>query len=532
MKKHKWFLVFFIIIIALVVVGYLIKDSNKTFLPNRIVDVVDTSTNLDDFTKSIIEKKEVILLIEDDIKDYLKEEIDVWSNDLKREFDFTVTVRPVSSKETIIDLKRYVANKEKQGDLQGVLIVGDVPTGNLYHPDVPSGSVFNSEGFSQSDSIYKDVDGVCKYSESLNAFSYKGIACQDVVGLSSFWVSRLTPNSSTKDSATLLKDYFKRNHAYRTGQFEYEKNVLIYTPVLTDYERGDVLDEVEKFKKWSLIKSPDSSHVNFVDIDDVNSDELYLSELRKSHKYEIAFYNGHGSPNVHQKDVRPENIQNSSSFIHNFASCSVGRFTKLDYLVGEYLFSDTLFAIAPSVPVISGLTPRTNLYVALEGGLPVFAALKASVSEGGIDPGNFFGDQTLRMRYKKEIFSRRPEIFVERTPISLSMEATSTPITIRNDGNTKLYFQIVRRIKIGGDYSGIDSGLKNQPIVNLTHLIDAVFNSERLVYSAEPNTEGVIIFQTFGDFERAPLGIHSGSVFIISNDPLRPIIDIPYEVKF
>ena len=162
-------------------------------------------------TKSSSERKslvpqQVVLLVAKNLEGQVDKELETYSQDLAREYEFKTLIRYVLPSEDVLTLRSYITEIYSKGGLQGVLLIGDVPTGKFARSDE-----LDEEQFALSDSIYQDIFNECFYLLAKKAFSAENYECRPVA-INPFWVARLTPNSSSKTSVALLKDYFRRNH--------------------------------------------------------------------------------------------------------------------------------------------------------------------------------------------------------------------------------------------------------------------------------------------------------------------------------
>ncbi len=471
----------------------------------------------------------VLLLIEAAIAGSLQSEIQTYREDIQTEFGYQTIIKLVKPSDTVLLLKQYVLDEYQKGTLKGVLIVGNVPTAYFYNPSEDDST---AEGMSLGDSIYQDTLNACVYSTSKNAFSFEDTRCQMPYSMiRKYWVGRLTPNSSTHDSVTLLKDYFRRNHAYRTGAYAYEKNVLIYTPIFL--EQPDALAEkTTSVKDFSNFNEYAPHQIRFVELD-ANSDEEYLEEGHARHKYESLFYNGHGSPVFHERNLTPNTIGSMSVFFAQFLSCSVGRFTTRDYMAGQYIFSDSLVAIAPSVPVFAtqGQAPR-DINSVLAAGLPIFEALNIVGTSVGV---NLLGDPTLRMRYGSTTpVSISPNIEIETKKLFLSDSARETSFTVKNVGEVPVQFSIAIRYDDTSNAIGKVTSFRIGPPIT----------DSRSTLTLPPHTQAPIEVLLppvrradappgpgVGSWEGIASGTFTGEVTIVSNDPSRVVTHIPLEVQ-
>ena len=293
----------------------------------------------------------VLILVDETVLPSLKEELVNYTGDIKRELGLDTLIKSVSSTDDVHSLKSYVLDFFKKENLIGVLLIGNIPTGYFYHPDVQTG-VFTSEGLILGDFIYQDILNACDFSPEHNAFSYKNTECQTTATIQPYWVARLTPNSSDHSDIELLKNYFKRNHEYRNGLFSFEQKALIYQPVILDFKGNEQQTAIDNIKQdLNKFETYPSGKYNFIDIFSSQSDNDYLSNLSRG--YETLIFNGHGTPLFHQKNITSKSQIDAKFFFGNFLSCSVGRFTTKDYIAGKYLFGGGLVSLAPSTPVFA-----------------------------------------------------------------------------------------------------------------------------------------------------------------------------------
>lgn len=467
----------------------------------------------------------LLLLVEDNLYKGLTQELNTYSNNIKGEFGFQTILKTFPSSASVFEIKSYIKQIYNNYKLNGVLLIGNLPTGKLYSPEIAPGSIWYSEGLPLHDYIYQDIYDVCKYSKEREAFDYTSPGCEQN-RIQPFWVSRLTPNSSLKDTLYLLKDYFKRNHEYRTGQYSYNQQILLYEPILLDYpdqqQRKDVILSIKKFLEFFNMYTENS--YNFIDVEKENSDQLYLNEIQKTHKYENLFFNGHGSPTWHQKNFSSSDILNTSFFFGDFRSCSVGRFTTKDYIVGKYLFEGRgLAAIAASVPIFGSDHPNKELYYLLSIGEPLYEAIKIS----GLGATNALGDLTLRMRYDEKPSTHQfddPIINLSHSHLYFTNTQPKINLKVKNLGKSTLKFMIYTN-----RYYKFKEEWQESFSYGYTGVEEEIYFSHIYSYLVNPNSEAVFTMEFPFEFNKPPAGTYKGEIFILSNDPVNPYISIPFE---
>lgn len=502
---------------------YIHRDSSVSS-PSKIV-VEDESLSQDKTNESVIQPKTDILnskkssgnllvLIEDNLFSGLENELNTYTADVKRELGWSTEIRKVISADDIFSLKSFVKDYYKDKGLDGVLLIGDVPTGNLYHSEVDTGSIFNSQGYILSDSIYQDVNDDCIYSVRKQAFDYKKIECQTGTTLQPYWVARLTPNSTTESALSQLKSYFERNHKFRTGDITFNARQLAYMPILVEFPGA--VEDTRKFKEsFIAYKNYISSDLVFIDPMKSSSDKEYLSAISEPYKYEAITFNGHGLPDFHQKNIYPDSIGKTSFVFLDLLSCSVGRFTTPDYLAGKYLFKGGLITLAASVPVYASSVFDRNMYVLLSQGVPFFRAFEF----GGLG-SNILGDPTLKMRYA-HMSQSDARLEVSSKELWLSESGTDQTVTLKNTGSEPLLFDARMKFLKQKNSSGL---------IGTSYVQDAsVITGDNKPNMIMPGKTGTLSFQPGYAVQTKdlPAGTYEAKFLIVSNDPQNPFIEIP-----
>ena len=421
-----------------------------------------------------------------------------------------------------------------------------MPSGEFYVYGETSNSVFDSQGLILGDYIYKDVESACVYSEDRKAYSYENPNCQDFY-LSPYWVARLTPNSSTADETTLLKEYFHRNHAYRVGNLSFQNKILVYEPILS--ELADAEKElVDTKQKLDFMGSYADGRSTIVDFKDSNSDSEYLNLIDSSPGYEFILFNGHGLPNFHQKNIVPVDVTKTNFFLTEVRSCSVGRFTTTDYIAGNYLFNGGLIVLAASTPVFASGQPNMPLDFGLTHGLTFYEALELGHGSGA---ANILGDPTLKMRYDynndrqsdSPVFDITDENGNAITAVHFSDKNPIAKIRITNNGSSTLEFaEFPQYDKQAYENPNSLNGFTfNKPFRCNSdndcsfYLLDAgqggIVESDSTYYLQFSSLQKKSGISPFGYDVMNADRTYSGKMFFISNDPAKPYVEIPFDIK-
>ena len=462
--------------------------------------------------------QKLLLLVEDNLYEGLTQELNTYSNDVKREFDFETITKTFPSSASVFEIKSYVKQIYNNYKLNGVLLVGDLPSGKMYHPK----GYYAKDNLPLYDYIYQDVYDACKYSKEWDAFDFSPTSCQQN-RIQPFWISRLTPDSSTKSALSLLKDYFKRNHEYRTGQYSYERKILLYEPVIWEevdpYRTNTISGIKNNLKAFNMY---DENGIVFIDAEKENSDQLYLNEIKKPYRYELLYVNAHGTPTFHGKNITPNDISDVSFFLGEFVSCSVGRFIAEDYIAGNYLFNGKGLVVFAAPVVIFGTgIPNPAMHYLLSIGEPLYEAIKVSPLGGS----NAFGDLTLRMRYIERPTTHQPNdpiISIEPTKLYFTNTQPKMDLKIRNLGNSPL--KLMNYMFLQSWYYTSKEEWQEGLSFSSWQILDGDYSH----FFLNPQSE-IIYTANFPTEAAPPPGAYKGEIFILSNDPINPYLTIPFE---
>ena len=308
----------------------------------------------------------VLVIIKDSLLPVLQSDLDIWKQDIQNEYNYEV-VQKVISTETPEEIKDFIKTQDISKDLEGVLLVGSIPT-------VFSDLCMKEFGYCPSDHYYTDLDDSC-FAILKTGNRCDGHTCGEVsyYDLSDenrcnefkesdtdFWIARLTTPNSQGNNITMLSSYFERNHEYRIGNKLYEHKMLAFNPI----QDSDFPSEAENNRKVFLNQNSETEKLNYYSgdvnliVNPVNYNpgsisEIYSEELKKP--YEYVVYSGHGNP-ISQQGMNSDKLAEikPNSLFYQLLSCSVGDFTTENYLAGNYLFSgDGLFTIAGTVPILA-----------------------------------------------------------------------------------------------------------------------------------------------------------------------------------
>lgn len=374
----------------------------------------------------------------------VQEEIEQYKKDIEKDLSARVIIF-AQDFGTPQEIRSKLLELRNQG-LIGAVLVGDIPTtylkATLNEPDLTT---------VPTDFYYMDLDDDFTIRED-RFFEY---SAEPTSLLPEIWIGRLKPPVSGEEGISLLRRYFRRNHAYRTGEIKSSKRMLIFDAISAEEVSGTERDRylenvnrlVERAGLYQLSEVAIVSNANATP-----GFQEYSSKLRED--FELVYLNLHGTPTTQQigslyisaEDIKQ--IQPNPRFYFIW-SCSNGNFTEENYMAGSYLFyGDGLVVLASTVPVFGNIESGESNLFPLSLGATWGEAYKYA---NYLSSMTLLGDPTLRMREKPEL---TPKLVLEQKEIDFgevpvvdmnSGELLTTPpnigevrIEVRNEGEMLL----------------------------------------------------------------------------------------------
>lgn len=374
----------------------------------------------------------------------IQTELDTYVLDLAAE-GFSSKVIAVSGGKPV-DLRQTLQVHQDSG-LVGGLMVGDLPV--AWWEDGSRGEDYPLElFFTDLNGTWADNDGDGKYD------SHSGSRAPDI------WVGRVYASRLTYDSEEhLIKQFFQRNHLYRTGQ-------------LVIQHRGLVYNEIDWY--------PNNHGMNYLysDITMFNNENTttayhYKNQLRLG--YEFVHILAHSSPWVHtfflENEVPgggslfnfevPALMPNAAFYFLN--ACMCARFTEKDNLGNWYLFAQPWGQVVmASTKLMYGLNSLRTIYQALGNDSCLGGAfLKWHKSNYSMYKATcILGDPTLRISNDecRMTNARIPQIQNPKSPVTNPLDWTEYAVDSSDfvngnpdigcsDGRIRIVFDSGRKVR-------------------------------------------------------------------------------------
>jgi hypothetical protein len=320
---------------------------------------------LRDYSRTQFPKGRVLVAVNADLYPTITGSIDQYIRDLAYEGYFATCY--TMSGGSAAEMRAFLAGKRP---LVGVLLVGSLPTAWFEMDD----DFNNTHSEFPCDLYYMDLDGTWADPDNDGKFSTHptGVAPE-------LWVGRLwTPTAAGNDTA-LLTDYFKRNHAFRKGQFGVSDRALAY--VDDDWAGfGDcAFDLIFPPANIEVITDPATTDADRYKAE-INQhrawDQVCAHSSPGGHSFKVPT-GGEWVPNTYLRDVNPPN-----AYFYNLFACSNALFTQPDYMAGWYIFDKGGGSTCNGLPAVGSTKTGSmllfeNFYGAMASGRSIGGAFGA-----------------------------------------------------------------------------------------------------------------------------------------------------------
>ncbi len=278
---------------------------------------------LQEYSRRHFPRGKMLVLVNWELYPQIEDSISRYVMDLAYE-GYYATVEQVSGG-TPEELRDFIKAAQP---IVGCLLVGKLPVA-WYEIE----NDFGDSGYTNfpCDLYYMDLSGIWGEVDADGKFdSHSGDLRPEI------WVGRLSTPTRDGNDAELLKDYFKRNHLFRTGQLGFAARGIAF--VDDDWQDFDDCALDYAFPK-SRVKAFTEPAVTNAENYKQNVDQLagWFQLCAHSSPYVHAF-KVPGVPdqfvhNTHLRDTNPPN-----AFFYNLFCCKNARFTEPEYMAGWYIF--------------------------------------------------------------------------------------------------------------------------------------------------------------------------------------------------
>ncbi|MFH1376891.1 MAG: FG-GAP-like repeat-containing protein [Candidatus Woesearchaeota archaeon] len=265
----------------------------------------------------------LFLIIDSNLYPYIENELSIFIGDLEND-GYNIEMYTVTYGDPE-DLRSFL--QTAYPSLVGTILIGDISTAwyEIYYDEFPI------------DYFYMDLNGNWIDEDSNGLFENHTGSVEPEI-----WVGRIDATTLEGDNIELYKNYFNKNHKYRTSELKLPTRALVY--VDNDWAYGS---------QWEQDHEYLYEYINYVDNHDGTNAFDYQNRLNWD--YEWITVMAHSSSGGHifsskfEGDEYFDNWVSSNDIMeldpnglfYNLFACSSARFTEYDYIAGRYLFADT-----------------------------------------------------------------------------------------------------------------------------------------------------------------------------------------------
>jgi hypothetical protein len=265
-------------------------------LESSIAFSMYTNTRLVLLNKEIIafsSSNRVIVLVDKSVYNGIKEGLSQFTEDLSKEgYLCEIYPKKIGNRgwKNPEDVKDFIISHSS--NLAGCILVGNIPMPKYR---VEKGYMGQPETF-PCDFYYMDLDGSWEIYDEGGYYRgfYYTVFCNHTNGdgtiAPEIWVSRLSPSGWIGDKVSLLREYFERNHAYRSGTLVKGSNALIYVDDDWAKYASQYKDNMKNIYK--------SSCITVINNEEKTREKDYLNKI-KNDKYEWIQLHAHSSTLEH-----------------------------------------------------------------------------------------------------------------------------------------------------------------------------------------------------------------------------------------
>lgn len=304
----------------------------KEYISDRIV-IPLVAKELRTFTPAK-DSTGILIVVNSDLYPQISTLLETYVQDLESE-GYQTAVTTISGG-TPTELRTYLAQQWLSDGISGALLIGDLPVPwfEMYE-DSDNDSIPDNPWMVEFpiDLFYMDLDGEWWDEDEDSLFDgHSGNWEPDI------WLGRLLPGPLTGgDEATLISNYFARNHNYRTGAIDLPFRALCY--IDDDWAPGAV--------EW--IGNVEETYGFVTPVTDSNQTIANDYRGRLTDQHDHILLASHSSPWLHalkENDGQDWGYFYNSEiagidpqvFFYNLFACSNCRYVEEDYMGGCYLF--------------------------------------------------------------------------------------------------------------------------------------------------------------------------------------------------
>jgi hypothetical protein len=287
--------------------------------------------------------KKVLVLVNSTLLPLIQASIDQYVADLMYE-GYVAEVHAIAGG-TPAEMRAFISSHNPLG----AILVGSLPAAWFEMTD----DFYGAAQF-PCDLYYMDLTGTWNDPDGDGLFSDHPTDVEPEI-----WIGRVWTPTSGGNDATLINDYFARNHAFRKGRFGYSNKALAF-----------VEDDWTYFGDCALDSMFDAANIETITDRTLTTGARYKAEIQQ-HRAWVQI-NTHSSPNGHSlvtpngenwipstylRDTNPPN-----AYFYNLFACGNALFTMPEYMAGWYIFDKSAGSVCNGLAAVGSTKTGSMLY--------------------------------------------------------------------------------------------------------------------------------------------------------------------------
>lgn len=292
----------------------------------------------------------IAIVVEKYLKEKIEESLSTYIQDLKNEgYEPILKEWSLQEQRAPSELKNYLKGiYNESGRLQGAVFIGDLPIAIFETP-----SHQDYQGPYPTDHYFMDLEGTEWEDRSNNRYlDWPEFTAENSANLK-VWISRIkVPQSwgTLNNKVALIKEYFKKNHEFRTGGRLYDERNWTYinTEFIEEAKEGKIYDVYAAWNPKTNFFINDLPKTVFLELLTENTNELGMSD---THGNKNQLWINGANETLTSRELKNLGVQTPFLII---LACWIGDYTARDYFAGALIFSNKSAVqaiIAATLPV-------------------------------------------------------------------------------------------------------------------------------------------------------------------------------------
>ncbi|MBE0511780.1 hypothetical protein IBX38_01880, partial [Candidatus Bathyarchaeota archaeon] len=387
----------------------------------------------------------VLVIVHSSIYATIEPSLKQYAADIENE-GFSVNIIETSQlqNETPQEIRSRLQN-DMNNNLVGALFVGDIP--EVWYK-VDDEKILTDMYYKDLNGLWLDSDGDEIYDE------HSGDVSPEI------WLGRLKASTIAGDEASLINNYFTKNHRYRNGLLilPWWRSLAYIDDSGLNWTEEAELSLSQIYSEVTLVTDPATTNAGD-----------YESRLKDPFGYEWVYLMCHGSYDFHTFRV-PEEQDPSlwdgtifsweyqaidpRAFFYLFFVCSAAEYTKSGYLAGSTIFADTygLAAIGSTADIFS--ISSLEFFASLSEGKAIGDAFQEWFAEQSEENNELQENDRYQSIFYGLTIVGDPTLRLYRTQNLLLHDISITKVTTELENTTnKLTLSVTVTIENKGDFT-------------------------------------------------------------------------------